>query len=112
MEFNDFIEKYTDIILDIRMRDRAEIEAFKKYVDIIGNLNIETSDANVLKELLDKYSDIIDSENKAVDDFVNSIKIISSISKRKDEIHDKFKDFVEKIQEKSLEQIESQHVNK
>lgn len=112
MEFDEFLEKYIKIIEDIRKRDIAELDALTKYVDIIGNLKIDESDIETLKEQLNKYFNLMETENKAIDDFVNSIKIIASISKGKNEIHDEIKVLVEKFQERSLEQIESQPVNK
>lgn len=108
MELDDFLIQYADIIKDITIRDRAEIDTLRKYVKIIESLNYNPSDLEPISELLAKYNELIESETQALNDFVENIKTIDSISKEKEEIKDKIKVIVEKIQERSLEQSESQ----
>ena len=108
MAFNQFMGKYIDFINIVTERNALELKSLGQYLKMVEFLNPDISDLQKLGNLINEYLVMHESEDKALKDFLKNLETLNSASDKEDELKSKITDLIEKIQSKSIDQIQEQ----
>ena len=108
MAFNQFMGKYIDFINIVTERNALELKSLGQYLKMVEFLNPDISDLQKLGNLINEYTEMHEIEDKALKDFLKNLETLNSASDKEDELKSKITDLIEKIQSKSIDQIQEQ----
>ena len=108
MTMDQFLEIYTDFLKTISEKNKSDLKALEKFTEMAEFLYPDISEKQELDQLIDEYKDTQATEVKALENFLENMNALNFTSQKQDEIRNKIKDSIEKIQAKSIEQIQEQ----
>lgn len=108
MTYEHFLKTYNELLEVMVERGAADLKAINKYLEMIDFLNPTTTEKSELYNLFDEYKEAIVTEKSAFQDFTKIMGTVNDALIKEDEMKNKIKDLTDKIQSKSLEQIQEQ----
>jgi len=108
MIFDEHIKKYIELLEILIDRSKTDEITMEKFIEVMDILKPTTTDSQVLDTLLEDYKDVLLAEQKAFNNFTNSMVTLNDAINKEDEIKSKIRDLMKKIQSESIDLIQEQ----